>query len=162
MKITGTLGSISYFPFVKDAISYRRHFFQEDIKAALIVALVALPQSITYSLIADLPPSVGVFSVIFGILFSGLWSSSVHLIAGSTNAMAIILQTGIAEILFRHFRGVDEATREILAINLTIQFTFFTGILQILASVLKLGRLTQYVSRTVIVGYVTGVALGME
>jgi sulfate permease, SulP family len=159
MKITGTLGSISYFPFVKDAISYRRHFFQEDIKAALIVALVALPQSITYSLIADLPPSVGVFSVIFGILFSGLWSSSVHLIAGSTNAMAIILQTGIAEILFRHFRGVDEATREILAINLTIQFTFFTGILQILASVLKLGRLTQYVSRTVIVGYVTGVAL---
>ena len=161
MKAKQDLGQVSLLPWLKDLLGYRSSYLKGDLRAAITVALIALPQSISYSLIADLPPSVGIFSVIFGVLFTGLWSSSTHLIAGSTNAIAMIIQTAVAEILYIHFRGIDETTREIMALNLTLQLSFIAGVMQVVASLLKLGRLTQYVSRTVIIGYITGVAIAV-
>lgn len=150
--------NISLFSFLEETANYETRTFRHDLMSALTVALLALPQSIAYALVANLPPSVGLFAAIFGTIFGAGFGSSRHLVMGPTNAIAILIQTGVAEILYSHYREVVGPERNIIAIYILTQLTFVTGILQILAGSFKVGRLTQFVSRSVVVGYIFGAA----
>ena len=66
---------IKFLPFIKDLKRYKLKTFKNDIIAALSVALLAIPQSIAYSLLADLPVQAGIFSAIFGSIFMGAFGS---------------------------------------------------------------------------------------
>ncbi|MFT4554492.1 MAG: SulP family sulfate permease [Chlamydiales bacterium] len=149
---------ISLFSFLDETANYGMRTFRHDLISALTVALLALPQSIAYALVANLPPSVGLFAAIFGTIFGAGFGSSRHLVMGPTNAIAILIQSGVSEILYSQYREVIGPERNIIAIYILTQLTFVTGILQILAGSFKVGRLTQFVSRSVVVGYILGAA----
>ncbi|MDR3624784.1 MAG: SulP family inorganic anion transporter [Chlamydiales bacterium] len=141
--------------------NYRLDMLRADVFAALGVALLSVPLSMAYALAAGLPPIVGVFATIFGAIFAAAFGSSRHLVVGPTNTIAILIQAGIAEILYTYYRDVGPVERSNLALNIMIQLTLVVGILQLLAGVFKLGRLTQFVSRSVVIGYVVGAALAI-
>ena len=91
--------SISFAPFRPEFKDYNRSFFRDDLLAAVAVALMTIPQSIAYSLLAGLPPTAGIFSAIFGTIFSAAFGSSRYLVSGPSTGVAILLQSSLAEVL---------------------------------------------------------------
>ncbi len=122
--------------------------------------MLTVPQALAYALVAGLPVACGLFGIylfcqysriIFFIAPSGCWSS---------NAIAILIQAGISEILFTYYRDATDLEKQELALQILTQLMLLVGIINV-AAFFKMGRLTQFVSHTVIVGYVVGVALAL-
>ncbi|MCH9611139.1 MAG: putative sulfate transporter [Chlamydiales bacterium] len=155
------LPPISPAPFWHDLKRYQPNYIWRDLFAALSVALLALPQAIAYAFVADLPPSVGIFAAIFGTIFTAAFGTSRYLVSGPTTAIAILIQSGVAQILFTFYRNQEQAVRDAAALNILMQIVLIVGIFQIIASLLRLGRITQFVSRSVILGYMLGVAVAI-
>lgn len=152
---------ISLSPLRKDLSGYSWGTFKLDATAAISVALLTIPQSIAYAMLAGLPISCALFAAVYSTIMASLCVSSRHLIVGPSNAIAILVQAGTAEILFSYYRDLAGPERGVAAVQVMTQLVFLTGILQLLAAGCKLGRLTQFVSHSVIVGYMTGTAIAV-
>lgn len=155
------LDDISLEPLKRDLQGYSWGTFKNDARAGLAVALVSIPQAMAYALVAGLPLSCGLFAAIFATIIGALAGSSRHLVVGPNNAIAILVQYATGEIIFKYYRDVGGVDREMLAVLIVAQLAFLVAIFQILAGFLKLGRLTQFVSHSVIVGYLAGTALAL-
>lgn len=152
---------ISLLPWKKDLQGYRWGFFRQDLMAGVAVALLTLPQAIGYSLLAGLPLFCGLFAAIYSSILATLFGSSRHLVVGPSNAIAILMQSGCAQILFTYYRDLTGSEREMMALLIVAQFSLLVGIIQILVAGFKLGRLTQFVSHSVVVGYMVGTAIAL-
>jgi len=150
---------ISFFPGKKELLGYSFDSLSRDLMASITVALLTLPQAMAYALIAGLPLSCGLYAAIFSPLIAAMFGSSRHLIVGPTNGIAILIQIGTAEILSQNYGHLSGAAREYAAVGILAQLTLLIGIFHILAAGLKLGRLTRFVSFTVVIGYISGAAL---
>jgi SulP family sulfate permease len=153
--------AIDPYPFWNDLKKYQLSFLKGDIVAALSVALMALPQAMAYAFLADLPTSMGIWSVVFGAFFTAAFGQSRFLVSGTTNMIAILILSGTSEILHTYYAGAEGLEREIAAQRIVVEIVLLIGIFQVLAGLLGLGRLTQFTSRSVIVGYIAGAALAI-
>lgn len=161
MGINYTTDDISFSPLKREVLGYSGETFRYDLIAALTVALITLPQAMAAALLAGLPLSSGLFAAIYSSILASLLGSSRQLIIGPSNAIAILVQAGTAEILFSHYRDLTGMDRDMMALQILTQLSFLTGFLQVLAAGFKLGRLTQFVSYSVVIGYIVGTAIAM-
>jgi SulP family sulfate permease len=161
MKRPAPADDISFFSFKKDLYGYRKETLIADAYAAMTVAMLTVPQAMAYAMLAGLPISCGIFAAIYSALIASLFGSSKHLVIGPSNAIAILVQAGIAEIIFTYYRDINPAEREILALQLLTTLTLLIGFFQILAAGLKLGRLSQFISHSVVVGYIVGTTIAV-
>lgn len=111
-----------------------------DLFAGLTVAMLTVPQAMAYALVAGLPISCGLFAAIFSTIITALFGSSRHTVAGPTNAIAILIQAAVAEILFSYYRDLSGMARELMAIQILTQLTLLVGLIQVFASLFKLGE----------------------
>jgi SulP family sulfate permease len=144
--------------FFKTIPSYSWSFFRKDCAAAGTIALLAIPQSVAYALLAGLPAFTGICAAIFGMIFTAGRLSSKHLVPGSSTGMAIVLQTMIFAILYRDYPTVVGEQRERLVLDILLHIVFWVGLFQILASLCKINKLLQFISKPVMLGYFSGVA----
>lgn len=141
--------------------NYNLGTLRKDLFAGLEVTLLTIPQAIAYSLVAGLPTSCGLFAAIFSALTAALLGSSRYLIVGPVNAIAILVQAGTADILYSYYWEASPLEREVLALEIMTQIALLSGLFQVLVAVFKLGRLTQFVSHSVVIGYLAGGALAI-
>lgn len=151
--------SLNYWK--KEFYDYSWSHFYNDLMSGFSVSMLTVPQAIAYALLAGLPVSSGLYAAIFSSLIVSLFCSSKHLLVGPSNSISILLQTGINEIIFNYYRDVPAAQKEMLVLAILTQFMLLVGLIQLLASGLKLGRLTHFVSQSVILGYFSGVTVGL-
>jgi len=152
---------ISLFSFKRELLEYRWDTLRRDLAAGFAVALLTLPQAMGYSLLAGLPLFCGLFAAIYSSSITALFGSSRHLIVGPSNAMAVLVQTGTSEILFTYYRDLTGSDRDMAALQILTQLTLMMGMLQMIVAGFKLGRLMQFVSYSVIIGYITGTAMAL-
>lgn len=152
---------ISLFPAEREISDYSWSTFRKDLSSGLAVAFMTIPQAMAYALVAGLPLQCGLFAAIYGTIIGAFFGSSRHLVVGPSNAIAILVQSGTTEILHSFYRGLSGDERDIVAVQILTQLTLFVGILQIIAAVFKLGRLTQFVSHSVIIAYIVGAAIAI-
>lgn len=126
--------------------------------AGIYVALLTLPQALAYALVAGLPLSTGLFAAIFSCIIASIFGSSRHLIVGPSNAIAILIQFGTAEILYHYYRDLPPEQMDGMAFQILVQVSLLVACLQMLAAGFKLGRLSQFISHSVILGYIAGAA----
>lgn len=141
--------NISFFPAGKDVIHYNRKKAFYDFRAAINVALLGIPQGMAYAAIADLPIINGIICCIIAGIIAPLFASSQHTIIGPTNATAFMM--------FSFFAGTSYTVDEKLILVPTI--VCLAGIFSIIGAFLKLADMIQYVSRSVLVGYLTGASV---
>ena len=115
-----------------------------DSKAAINVALLAVPQGMAYATIAGLPIVNGILCSAIAALVAPLFASSRHTILGPTNATSFML-----------FSSLAAGTLGLEAVPFLI---ILVALLSFAGSILKLADLLQFVSRSVLVGYITGAA----
>lgn len=161
MLINYQVDDISLAPLDKDISNYSWTNFRSDALAGIYVALIALPQAMAAALLAGLPLSCGLYAAIYSVIIAALFGSSRHLIVGPSNAIAILIQLGTAQILFTYYRDLSNFERDIVAVQILTQLTLLVAILQITAAWCRLGRLIQFVSHSVIVGYICAAAIAV-
>lgn len=147
---------ISLLPFLQEFKGYSLADLRKDLLAGISVALLALPQAMAFALVVGLPLSVSIFAAIFSCIIAALFGSSRHLVIGPSNALAILIQYGTAQILYNNFRHLAGMERDLMAFQIMTQMTLMVAILHLLAVGLKIGRLTQFVSYSVVIGYIVG------
>lgn len=136
-------------PVWQEFRGYNREKFRPDLSAAATVALVSIPQAIGFALIAGLPPIMVVMSVVVGGFIAAVFTSSHHLVFGPTNSVSIILAATIYS-----FGGLAlEPTQIALLLAMLI------GMIQLGAGLAQMGDITQFISRSVVIGY--GTAIGV-
>jgi sulfate permease, SulP family len=121
-----------------------------DATAGIELAAMSMPQSLGYASIAGMPPVTGLYTLLLPFLGFAAFGSSRYLVVGADSATAAILAGGIAGM------APTSNARYVALASLTALLT--AGLL-LLARVLKLGFLADFLSQTVLVGFLTGVGL---
>lgn len=137
-------------PFLRWLPGVRRGTLGNDLLVGLTGAVLALPQSLAYALIAGLPAEYGLYAAIVPVIIACLWGSSWHLICGPTAAISIVLFTSVSPMAKA---GSDQF------IALVLLLTFLAGLFQWLLGLLRFGALVNFVSQSVVLGFTLGAAL---
>lgn len=140
----------SLFPFLSWMPRQTRASVGRDLIVGLSGAILALPQSIAYALIAGLPPEYGLYAAIIPVLIACLWGSSWHLICGPTAAISIVLYASVSPLAV-------PASQDY--VTLILLLTFLAGIFQWLLGLLRFGALVNFVSHSVVLGFTLGAAV---
>ncbi|CAA7601981.1 Sulfate permease family [Acididesulfobacillus acetoxydans] len=134
-----------HIPFIETIRKYKRENIRKDIIAALTVAVVAIPQSMAYALIAGVNPVYGLYTAIVSAILGSAFGSSNQLVTGPTNAICLLVAGGM-----KNYMGLTNAY------ELLFLMTFLVGIFQILYGVIRLGKLINFISHSVMVGFTAG------
>lgn len=161
MRFQYYLDDISLTPFWGDLQGYGWDSLRKDAYAGLSVALLTIPQAMAYAMLAGLPLYCGLFAAIYASMMAAGFGSSRHLVVGPSNSIAILIQAGTSEILFTYYREATGYEREMLALQILTQLSLLVALIQIFAAGCKLGRITQFVSHSVIIGYIAGTAIAV-
>src|SRR5512132_1560360 len=133
---------------------YQRGWLQADVVAGITLAALAIPEVMGYTKIAGMPVITGLYTILLPILAFALLGSSRHLVVGADSATAAIMFAGIASL---GISGLQPATPQWVA--LAGLSALLAGGLLLLARVARLGFLADFLSRTVLVGFLTGVGI---
>jgi SulP family sulfate permease len=121
-----------------------------DIVAGITLAALAIPEVMGYTKIAGMPVITGLYTILIPTALFALFGSSRHLVVGADSATAAIMAAGLAG----------------LATTASPEYVAYAGILALLAAaflilarLIKLGFLADFLSRTVLIGFLTGVGV---
>ncbi len=126
---------------------YDRLLLRPDLLAGLTIAVILLPQSIAYALIAELPPQMGIYTAIVGAIVGALWGSSNQAQTGPTNAISLLV---LSTLIVSYTPG-DPAY--IFAAGL---LALMAGVFQLIMGLARLGMLLTFVSHSVVIGFAAG------
>ena len=121
-----------------------------DVLAGMSIAGLLLPEAVAYSGVASLPPQAGVIGLFAGLLCYGLIGRSRIAIVSATSSSAAVLASATAAL-----GASDLAQRVALASVLVVG----TGLAFVLCGALRLGAMSNLISRPVLRGYTFGLAL---
>jgi len=121
-----------------------------EIVAGLTLAALAIPEVMGYTKIAGMPVITGLYTILIPSFLYAIFCSSRHLVVGADSATAAILAAGLVGIASV---GSDQY------VALAAVLAFMAAGFLILARIIGLGFLADFLSRTVLVGFLTGVGI---
>jgi SulP family sulfate permease len=125
-----------------------------DVPAGLAVAAVGLPTSIAYPAIAGLPMQAGLYAAILPPIAYALFGPSRRLIVGPDAAVMTVLAGVLAPVLAAMPAGTDRVTA-------TALIALGVGVLCVAARILRLGALSVFLSRPILMGFFAGLAVAV-
>jgi high affinity sulfate transporter 1 len=136
-------------PIVGDLRSYSRGLLRADVIAGIATAAVAVPQSMAYAQTAGLPVEAGLYGLLLPLVAYALVGSSQNLMTGPTATTALMVAPALVAI------STDPADYPALAAMMAL----LVAVVFILARVFRLGWVADYFSTSVLLGFLTGLAL---
>jgi len=137
-----------WLPFLETVQTYNGTKFRLDLLAGLTVALVALPQAMAYAFIAGVEPQYGIYALIVGSIVAALFGSSRHLHTGPVNASSIVIAATMTPYIHQENY-----------MAMVFLLALLAGVFQLGAGLFKLGNLAQFISSSVLIGFMAGAAL---
>jgi SulP family sulfate permease len=142
-------GLARFVPILDWAPRYERAWLRADLIAGLTVAALVVPKSLGYAGIAGVPIQHGLYAAAAATILYALFGTSKQISSGLSSALAAV--AGSAVVL-ASVSG-DEAVELVAAI------TVVTGLLFLLLAILKMGWISQFLSKAVITGFLFGAAI---
>jgi SulP family sulfate permease len=130
--------------------NYRRENLSSDVMAGVIVAILVIPQSLAYALLAGLPPQAGLYASIFPVIVYA-WLGSSSLQAVGPVAITAIMTFSVLSPL----AAPGSPQYVALAAGLALS----SGLMTLAFGVMRLGFLSQLLSRPVVSGFISGSAV---
>jgi MFS superfamily sulfate permease-like transporter len=121
-----------------------------DVLAGVTLAALAIPETMGYTKIAGTPVITGLYTILLPLAVFALFGSSRHLVVGADSASAAILAAGLAGMA---------ATGSAQYVALAGLVALLAALYLIVARLVHLGFLADFLSRTVLVGFLTGVGI---
>ena len=141
-----------YLPGLASLRRYDSSWFRCDLLAGISVAAVGVPIAIAYSALTGLPPVHGLYASLLPLVAYALLGSSRQLILAPDAATCAIVAATVAPLA---------ATGSERYISLTMALTLMTGAFCIIAGVARLGFLTNFLARPILIGYLNGIAISI-
>ncbi len=117
--------------------------FQNEILSGLTVALALVPEAVAFAFVAGVDPLVGLYAAFMVGLLASIFGGRPGMISGATGAMAVVMVALVAQ------HGVEYLFAAVV----------LTGLIQILAGILRLGKYIRIVPHPVMLGFVNGLAI---
>jgi high affinity sulfate transporter 1 len=138
------------FPPAQWLASYRPQWLPHDAIAGVTLAAYGIPVSLAYASLAGLPPQYGIYCYLVGGLFYALFGSSRQLAIGPTSAISMLVGVTIAGMA----EGDPERWASIAALTALVM-----AVMCVLAWLLRLSSLVNFISGTILLGFKAGAAL---
>ena len=117
--------------------------FQNEILSGLTVALALVPEAVAFAFVAGVDPLVGLYAAFMVGLLASIFGGRPGMISGATGSMAVVMVALVAQ------HGVQYLFAAVV----------LTGIIQISAGILRLGKYIRIVPHPVMLGFVNGLAI---
>ena len=137
-------------PFLAWLSHYRRDDLSGDLIAGLIVAIMLVPQSMAYALLAGLPPEVGLYASIAPLIIYGLLGTSRALAIGPVAIVSLLVMSGISPL-------AEPGSARYIQLALTL--ALLVGLIQFGMGLARLGFLVNFLSHPVLVGFTSAAAI---
>ena len=117
--------------------------FNIEFFSGITVSLALIPEAIAFALVAHVDPLIGLYAAFFMCLITSIIGGRPGMISGATGSMAVVMVGLVSQY------GIDYLFPTIV----------LTGIIQIIVGGFKLGKLTNFLPKSVMVGFVNGLAI---
>jgi SulP family sulfate permease len=146
----GGRGIGRFLPILEWAPRYQRAWLRPDLIAGLTVAALVVPKSLGYAGIAGVPIQNGLYAAAAGAILYAVFGTSRQVATGPSSALAAVAGGAVATAAVS---GNEEATALVAAIAIA------TGALFLVMSLLRMGWISQFLSKAVITGFLFGAAI---
>lgn len=137
-------------PFFQGLLPIDKARLPVDIIAGVTLAALAIPEVMGYTSIAGMPVITGLYTILVPVLLFAVFGSSRHLVVGADSATAAVMAAGLAGMA---------AVASPQYVALAGALALMAGVLLLLARLIGLGFIADFLSRTVLVGFLTGVGI---
>ncbi len=136
---------LTWLPLVK-------HTWKDDLIAGLTGTIIVIPQAVAFAMIAGLPPVYGFYTAMLAPVIAAIFGSSYHLVSGPTTTSSIVLYAIVSKFV------QPDSDLEAF-ISLAILLSFMAGIVKLFMGLIKAGKLVNFVSNSVIIGFTAGAGI---
>ncbi len=143
-------GALGWVPGVHVVRHYRLAWLPRDLTAGVVLTAVLVPVGMAYAQAAGLPAIIGLYASIFPLLAYAVFGPSRILIVGPDSALTPLIATAIVPL------ALGDVNR---AITLAAALGIMSGLFCILVGLLRLGFVTELLSKPIRYGYMNGIAL---
>ncbi len=137
-------------PVLEGLLPIDRKRVPVDVVAGVTLAALAIPEVMGYTAIAGMPVITGLYTIVLPLLAFALLGSSRHLVVGADSATAAVMAAGLAGLA---------ATGSSQYVALAGLLALMAAAFLLLARVIRLGFLANFLSRSVLIGFLTGVGI---
>jgi SulP family sulfate permease len=137
-------------PILEWLPNYHKSLFKGDLVAGLTVGIILIPQGIAYALIAGLPPIYGLYCALVPQVMYAIFGSSRQVAIGPVAMDSLIVATGVSTLALA---GSDSY------ISIAILLGLMVGTIQFIMGIFSLGFIVNFLSKPVITGFTSAVAL---
>ena len=130
---------------------YQKDWLRLDVVAGLTAAAVVIPKAMAYATIAGLPVQVGIYTAFLPLIIYALLGTSRVLSVSTTATLAILVGAQLSEVV----PGADPAS----LLKASVMMTVLVGGVLVLASLLRLGFIANFISEPVLIGFKAGIGL---
>jgi high affinity sulfate transporter 1 len=139
-----------HLPILQGVVPIERTRVSADVVAGVTLAALGIPEVMGYTKIAGMPVVTGLYTILVPIAVFAVLASSRHLVVGADSATAAIMAAGLAGM-------APIASPQYVA--LAGALAIVTGVFLIIARIVRLGFLADFLSRSVLIGFLTGVGI---
>lgn len=132
-------------------VSYRKEWLRSDVIAGLTAAAVVIPKAMAYATIAGLPVQVG--------LYTAFVPMAIYALIGGSRALSVSTTTTIAILTAAEFQEFVPGADSSMLLAATATLTLLVGVALIIASILRLGFVANFISEPVLIGFKAGIGL---
>jgi SulP family sulfate permease len=137
-------------PILQWGAHYNRELLVSDLVAALIVTIMLIPQSLAYAMLAGLPPEVGLYASVAPLVMYTLLGTSRVLAVGPVAVVSLMTAAAVGE---QAALGVHSYWQ------IALTLAFISGGLLLLMGFLRLGFLANFLSHSVVSGFISASGL---
>jgi sulfate permease, SulP family len=140
-----------HIPMPNWLIEYRKEWLRPDVIAGVTAAAVVIPKALAYATIAGLPVQVGLYTVFLPMLIYAVLGTSRPLSVSTTTTLAILTGAEFVEV------AVKGDPASLLAASAML--TLLVGGILVLAGLLRLGFVANFISEPVLIGFKAGIGI---
>src|SRR4051794_4090934 len=129
---------------------YERRWLRRDVFAGALVAAISVPQSLGYASIAGAPVEVGLYAVPVALLAYAIFGSSRQLMVGPASTVSVLSGSFLASF------GVVGSAQ---AASYTAALAVGSGLMLLLAGLLGIGWVAEFLSKPIVTGFVLGLPI---
>jgi len=137
-------------PVVRTVRGYERGFFRFDLTAGLVLAAMLIPQGMAYAELTGLPAVTGIYTTVAALIAYAVFGPNRQLVLGPDSSLAPVIAAVILPLA---------AGDVVLAVALASALSLLAGVVCIAAGFLRLGVVTELLSKPIRIGYLNGIAV---
>jgi SulP family sulfate permease len=143
--------SRKFLPIADWLFHYQKDWLRLDLIAGLTAAAVVIPKAMAYATIAGLPVQVGLYTVLVPMVVYAVMGTSRPLSVSTTTTIAVLTGAELSEVV----PNGDPSS----LLKATAMLALMVGAILVLASLLRLGFIANFISEPVLVGFKAGIGI---